>query len=79
MYDYVKDTMVVSGTSYDLKPYRKWLARNHESLVQKHFIKAIAVGFKTKFTYDWQHIYFVAEEYNFLKDYLNELHSNTTR
>lgn len=79
MYDFNKDRMVISGVEYDLKPYRKWLARNHESLVQKHFIKAITIENKTKLTFDWQHIYFVADEYNFINDYINELHSNTTR
>jgi len=72
-YDFSKDIMVIEGVEYPLKPYRKWLAENHERLVTGHFIKALTIGGKTKFYYDWQTIYFLADEYLFLKDYLKTL------
>lgn len=68
-YNYNDDTMTLDGVVYDLKSYRKWLISNHEQLCQGHFIKAITVGGKTKFTYDWQSIYAISETYNFIKDY----------
>jgi hypothetical protein len=72
-YDFAKDTMLVDGNAYPLKPYRKWLMDNHERLVQGHFIKALHVDGKTKFYYDWQAVYFLAEEYLFLNSYLKTL------
>lgn len=72
-YDFVKDTMNVDGIEYQLKPYRKWLTDNHERLVSGHFVKALIMGDKTKFYYDWQTIYFLAEEYQFLNDYIKTL------
>lgn len=72
-YDFVKDTMNVDGIEYQLKPYRKWLTDNHERLVSGHFVKALTMGDKTKFYYDWQTIYFLAEEYQFLNDYIKTL------
>jgi hypothetical protein len=72
-YDYSKDIVSVDGVDYELKPYRKWLMRNHESLVVGHFVKAIKVGSQTKFYYDWQTIYFLANEYGFFQDYVSSL------
>lgn len=72
-YDYYKDIVSVDGVDYELKPYRKWLMRNHESLVVGHFVKAIKVGSQTKFYYDWQTIYFLANEYGFFQDYVSSL------
>lgn len=72
-YDFTKDLMVIDGTTYPLKPYRKWLRENHDRLVSGHFIKALTLGDKTKFYYDWQTIYFLAEEYLFLNDYIKTL------
>ena len=68
--------MTIDGEDYLLSPFRKWLLANHEQLCNGHFIKSIRVGDKIKFTYDWQHIYFVAEQYEFTKNYINE---NPTR
>lgn len=72
-YDYSKDIVSVDGVDYELKPYRKWLMRNHESLVVGHFVKAIKIGSQTKFYYDWQTIYFLANEYGFFQDYVSSL------
>jgi len=72
-YDFTKDIMVIEGTEYPLKPYRKWLRENHDRLVSGHFIKALTLGDKTKFYYDWQTIYFLSEEYLFLNQYLKTL------
>jgi hypothetical protein len=72
-YEFSQDIMVYDGIEYPLKPYRKWLFQNHERLVNGHFIKALTVGDKTKFYYDWQTIYFLAEEYLFLNDYIKTL------
>lgn len=72
-YDFSKDTMVIDGVEYPLKPYRKWLTENHERLVSGHFVKALTIGDKTKFYYDWQTIYFLSEEYLFLNEYLKTL------
>lgn len=72
-YDFTKDTMTVDGKCYPLKPYRRWLRENHDRLVSGHFIKALTLGDKTKFYYDWQTIYFLAEEYLFLNDYIKTL------
>lgn len=76
-YDYSDDKMVVDGVDYPLHPYRKWLVQNHEQLCSGHFIKAIKVGDKTRFTYDWQTIFLKAEEYLFLKNYVNEINSTS--
>lgn len=67
--------MTVDGRQYDLKPFRNWLLRNYERLCSGHFIKAIKSGDKTKFTYDWQQIYFLADQYEFTKIYINEVNS----
>lgn len=75
-YDYIEDIMIVDGVEYQLRPYRIWLIQNHEQLCSGHFIKAIRVGDKTRFTYDWQTIYFKSEEYQFLNNYMHEI--NTT-
>jgi len=75
-YDYIADTMNVEGVKFPLPPFRKWLLSNHEQLCNAHFIRAIKIGAKTKFTYDWQHIFFIASEYNFTKQYINELSAN---
>ena len=72
-YDFVKDTMTIDGKDYPLRDFRKWLIINHEELVKGHFIKAIKVMDYTKFTYDWQTIYFKASEYGLLTDYLKTL------
>ena len=71
-YDYTKDIVITNGVEHQLKPYRKWLLANHESLVVGHFVKALTIGGKTKFYYDWQTIYFLASEYGFFENYLNE-------
>ena len=65
--------MISEGVEYPLKPFRKWLLDNHSDLCSGHFIKAIAVGTSVRFTYDWQHIYFIASEYSFTKNYIDEL------
>jgi len=72
-YDYTLDIVIKDGVEYQLKPYRKWLFTNHESLVVGHFVKALRVGDKTKFYYDWQTIYFLASEYGFFQDYIDSL------
>lgn len=76
-YDYIEDNMHVDGVEYQLRPYRIWLVQNHEQLCSGHFIKAIRVGDRTRFTYDWQTIFFKAEEYQFLNDYINEVNSTS--
>ena len=76
-YDYINDLMTLEGVSYPLSPFRKWLLFNHEQLCTAHFIRSIKVGKKTKFTYDWQHIFFIANEYNFTKQYIHELQNST--
>lgn len=68
-YDFAQDTMSIEGVRYELKPYRKWLISNHEQIVQGHFIKALQVGGRTKMTFDWQAIYYKAENYNILEAY----------
>lgn len=72
-YDFTKDIMVIDGVEYQLKPYRKWLFENHEKLVTGHFIKALTIAGKTKFYYDWQAIYFLSAEYQFVDDYLKTI------
>lgn len=72
-YDYSKDIVSVDGVDYELKPFRKWLMQNHESLVVGHFVKAIRIGSQTKFYYDWQTIYFLASEYGFFQNYIDSL------
>jgi hypothetical protein len=78
-YDYSKDIMAIDGSEYPLSPYRKWLFKNHESLCNGHFIKALKVLGKTKFYFDWQSIYLKASEYQFLNNYINELSTDPTR
>ena len=76
-YDYAKDTATVDGTKIDLAPFRRWLLYNHEQLCSSHFVKAVTIAGKTKFTYDWQHIYFVADQYGFTKNYIDEVNSES--
>lgn len=71
-YDYREDVFVIDGVKFPLKPYRKWLLKNHEELVLNNHIKTLVVMGKTKRTFDWQHIFFLAETYHFLNTYLNE-------
>lgn len=71
-YDYTKDIAIRDGIEYPLKPYRQWLMKNHESLVSGHFVKAIYSRGKIRFTYDWSTIYFLANEYGFFENYLND-------
>lgn len=70
-YDYSKDIVLHNDVEYALKPYRRWLMENHESLVSGHFVKAIYSRGKIRFTYDWSTIYFLANEYGFFENYLN--------
>ena len=72
-YDYTKDIMTIGGISYSLSAFRKWLLTNHEQLCLGHFIKAIRIGDRIKFTYDWLHIYFVAGEYNFTQKFIHDI------
>jgi hypothetical protein len=71
-YDYINDLLVFDGVDYQLNEYRRWLIVNHNQLCSGHFIKAIIVGEKTRFTYDWQSIFLKSEEYEFLNDFINE-------
>jgi hypothetical protein len=71
-YNFLDDTLTFNGASYELHPYRIWLIQNYEQLCSGHFIKAIRVGDRTKFTYDWQTIFLKAEEYLFLNQYIDE-------
>jgi len=71
-YDFKLDILLVNNNSYSLKDYRKWLLNNHETLCQKHFIKALTIGGVTKFTFDWQGVYNTSERYNFLKNFIDE-------
>lgn len=75
-YNYNSDLVNVDGVDYQLSLYRRWLLLNHHQLCSGHFIKAIVVKGKTKFTYDWQSIYLRAEEYEFLNDFI---HGTTNR
>lgn len=77
-FDYAKDVMTVDGVDFQLVPFRKWLLKTHEQLCNGHYIRAIKTGNKTRFTYDWQQIYFLADQYEFTKQYIHELHLNTT-
>ncbi len=72
VYNYKIDAVQIDGTWYGLKPYRTWLLNHYPDLCQNHFIKAITVGGKTKFTFDWQSIYATAERYKYLNNYINE-------
>lgn len=72
-FDYSLDVMVLDEKEYPLRPLRKYLTSNHPELVQGHFIKAIRVGGKTKFTFDWDTIYFKAKEYGLIKNYIHEI------
>lgn len=74
-YDYSIDTMTVQDAEYQLSLYRKWLLKNHSQLCSGHFIKAIRSGDKTQMTFDWQSIYLKAEEYQFFKNYIDEINS----
>lgn len=80
-YNYVKDTMTEGGKEYPLGPYRKWLIQNYEPMVQGSFIKSIHSVDRhgrpvLKQTFDWSTIYFKAEEYGILKDYLCHIYKS---
>lgn len=75
-YNYIDDLVTVDGVDYQLSAFRSWLLSNHEQLCSGHFIKAINVGDRVRFTYDWQSIYLKAEEYQFINDFIYE---TTTR
>lgn len=72
-FDYSRDLFIADDTEYPLDGLRKYLIDNHEGLVRGHFIKAIRSGGKTKFTFDWDAIYFKAKQYSIIKNYLHEL------
>lgn len=67
----------MDGKTYSLKPYRKWLITNRESLCDGHFIRTIIHKGKFKHTYDWQSIYHRSEVYLFLWDYIKYYEGNT--
>lgn len=69
--------MTIDGVDYQLSTYRRWLIQNHENLCVGHFIRALEVEGKTKFYFDWQSIFLKAYEYQFLKDYIYELSTDT--
>lgn len=71
-YNYILDIVTVDDVDYQLSEYRSWLLYNHEQLCSGHFVKAINVGRKVMFTYDWQSIYLKAEEYQFINDFIYE-------
>ena len=77
-YDYKIDAVCVANVFYALKDYRKFLLGNHPDLCQNHFIKAITVGGKTKFTFDWQSIYAIASRYKYLNNFINEQETRRT-
>lgn len=72
IYDYVSDLMRINGVNYSLKDYRKWMKRNHPDIIVNHMVRYVRKNDKMTPTYDWQHIYFIAEEYGLLKKYINE-------
>jgi hypothetical protein len=76
IYDFSEDKMQVNEVTYDLKPYRKWLLSNHETLVINHFIKSLTVNGKQKRYFDWQTIYHTAFVYHFIHDYIKQLKTN---
>jgi hypothetical protein len=71
-YDYSKDTMRINGVDYPLKDYRNWMRAMHPDIIINHMVRYVIKSGKPKPTYDWQHIYFLAEEYGLLKKYINE-------
>lgn len=71
-YDYINNKLTVQGIDYQLDDYRVWLLANHQSLCSGHFIRAIKTQDGTKFTFDWQTIFHLAEVYNFINDFTNE-------
>jgi hypothetical protein len=71
-YDYKNNLLVSEGDVYQLDEYRKWLLSNHQDLCAGYFIRAIHTSEGTRFTFDWQSIFHLAEVYNFLKDFINE-------
>lgn len=77
-YDYTRDLFTLDGLEYDLTHYRRWLLANHEQLCNGHFIRAVKVGDKTKFTFDWQSIFLKAEEYQFINNYIHERSTRET-
>lgn len=78
-YNYSEGYLAYDGVLYPFDEYQKWLLRNHEQLCIGHFIKAIHSGGRTVFTYDWQTIYLKAEEYQFYKNYVNEINSISSK
>jgi len=75
-FDYRKDEFTVDEQPYPLAGLRKHLINNHEDLVSGHFIKAIHSAGRTKFTFDWDAIYFKAKEYSIIKNYIHDLQGN---
>lgn len=70
--NFEKDILIEDGRSYPLKDFRMWLILNEPNLVASHVIKRIIKNGRLVPTYDWQHIYFLAQTYGILKKYIHE-------
>jgi len=64
--------MVFEGIEYSLSNYRKWLTINHQELCLGNFIKSLTILGKTKKYFDWQTIYHISFEYQFINNYIHE-------
>ena len=72
MYDYVLDRMKIDGIEYSLSEFRVWLFKNHADICNNYMVRTIIKGNRRVMTYDWQHIYFIANEYSLTKQFINE-------
>ena len=71
-FDYRVNKLKTEGGEYDLDDLRRWLLRNHEQLVMNHFIKTIQTYKGPKPTYDWQTVFFTADTYGYITNFINE-------
>lgn len=71
-FDYRVNKLKTEGGEYDLDDLRRWLLRNHEQLVMNNFIKTINTHSGTKSTFDWQYIFFLADTYGYITNFINE-------
>lgn len=71
-YNYKEDTFTFHGCVYELREFRRWMFVHHPSVCASHLVKYIKKNGHLVPTYDWMHIYFLAEEYGLFDKYINQ-------
>ena len=75
-----QNTLNTNGLSVNLDSYRLYIITNYPDLCKNLFIKKIlmcsSIGLVSKFTYDWDEIFKLAEESGYLKQFIAKIKYN---